>query len=112
MSGSTRGWINRAERESLVLLCEALETLGDRYAIYGFSGMTRKRCEVYRIKRFADPYDEAARGRVAGIRARDYTRLGVAIRHLCGLLNQVEARTRILVTLSDGKPDDYGGEYR
>lgn len=50
MSGSTRGWINKAERESLLLLCEALETLGDRYAIYGFSGMTRKRCKTYRIK--------------------------------------------------------------
>ena len=44
MSGSTNGWINDAERESLVLLCESLETLGDRYAIYGFSGTTRKRC--------------------------------------------------------------------
>ncbi len=38
--------------------------------------------------------------------------MGVAIRHLCKVLNEVEAKTRILVTLSDGKPDDYGGEYR
>lgn len=112
MSGSTQGWVNDAVRESLILLCEALEHLGDRYAIYGFSGMTRKRCEIYRIKRFTDPYDDHAQYRVAGIRPRDYTRMGVAIRHLCGLLNEVEARTRILVTLSDGKPDDYGGEYR
>jgi len=43
MSGSTKGWINACEREALVLLCEALEALGDRYAIYGFSGWTRKR---------------------------------------------------------------------
>ena len=50
MSGSTKGWINDAERESLVMLCEALETLGDRYAIYGFSGWTRKRSDIYRIK--------------------------------------------------------------
>jgi nitric oxide reductase NorD protein len=47
MSGSTKGWINDAEREALVMLCEALEVLGDRYAIYGFSGITRKRCEVF-----------------------------------------------------------------
>jgi len=112
MSGSTQGWINDAQREALILLCEALEHLGDRYAIYGFSGMTRKRCEVYRIKRFQDPYDEEAQARIAGIEPRDYTRMGVAIRHLSGLLTQVEARTRILITLSDGKPDDYGGEYR
>lgn len=112
MSGSTQGWVNEAEREALLLLCEALQSLGDRYAIYGFSGMTRKRCEVYRVKRFDERYDDAVRERIAGITPRDYTRMGVAIRHLSSLLNQVEARTRLLVTLSDGKPDDYGGEYR
>ena len=112
MSGSTKGWVNDAERESLLLLCEALKSLGDRYAIYGFSGMTRKRCEAYRIKRFQDRYDDEVRARIAGITPRDYTRMGVAIRHLSDLLNRVEARTRLLITLSDGKPDDYGGEYR
>ena len=112
MSGSTRGWINQAERESLLLLCEALETLGDRYAIYGFSGMTRKRCETYRIKGFDDVYGKEIRGRIAGIEPKDYTRMGVAIRHLTEILNQVEAKTRILITLSDGKPDDYSDEYR
>ena len=111
MSGSTKGWINDAERESLVLLCEGLEILGDRYAIYGFSGITRKRCEMYRVKRFDDPYDHAVRARITGIKPQDYTRMGVAIRHLCGLLNGVEARTKLLITLSDGKPDDYDG-YR
>ncbi|MEZ5452362.1 MAG: hypothetical protein R3E93_06015 [Thiothrix sp.] len=54
MSGSTKGWINEAEREALVMLCEVLETLGDRYATYGFSGIGRKRCEIYRIKSFDD----------------------------------------------------------
>jgi nitric oxide reductase NorD protein len=111
MSGSTKGWINEAEREALLLLCEALETLGDRYAIYGFSGMTRKRCEVYRIKQFTDPYDELVRARISGIKPRDYTRMGVTIRHLTQLLTAVEARTKLLITLSDGKPDDYDG-YR
>ena len=75
-----------------MLLCEALETLGDRYAIYGFSGMTRKRCEVYRVKRFDEPYDDEVRARISGIRPRDYTRMGVTIRHLTSLLNEVEAR--------------------
>ena len=107
MSGSTKGWINDAEREALALLCESLETLGDRYAIFGFSGMTRKRCEVYRIKGFDDVYDEEVKARISGIRPRDYTRMGVTIRHLTRLLNEVEARTKLLITLSDGKPDDY-----
>jgi nitric oxide reductase NorD protein len=107
MSGSTKGWINDAEREALVLLCEAVESLGDRYAIYGFSGMTRKRCEVYRVKRFEDTYDDRVRARISGIRPQDYTRMGVAIRHLCALLHGCDSRTKLLVTLSDGKPDDY-----
>jgi nitric oxide reductase NorD protein len=111
MSGSTKGWINDAERESLVMLCEALEVLGDRYAIYGFSGMTRKRCELYRIKRFDEPYSELVQKRIAGIQPKDYTRMGVTIRHLTKLLHEVEARTKLLITLSDGKPDDYDG-YR
>ena len=111
VSGSTKGWINDAERECLVLLCEALQILGDRYAIYGFSGMTRKRCELYRIKQMDEPYSDEVKSRIAGIEPRDYTRMGVTIRHLTKLLNDVSARTRLLITLSDGKPDDYDG-YR
>ena len=112
MSGSTRGWINDAEREALILLAEALNTLGDRYAIYGFSGWTRKRCEAFRVKDFDQPWDEQVIARVCGIEPKDYTRMGAPIRHLAHKLKQVEARTKLLVTLSDGKPDDYDLEYR
>ena len=112
MSGSTKGWINEAEREALILLCEALELLGDRYAIYGFSGTTRKRCELFRIKTFDDTYDDTVKARISGIRPQEYTRMGFALRHMTKLLNQVEAKTRVLVTLSDGRPDDYFDVYR
>ncbi len=112
MSGSTKGWINAAERESLILLAEALHTLGDRFAIYGFSGWTRKRCECYPVKRFAEPYDDSAKARICGIAPRDYTRMGAPIRHLTKLLREQDARTRLLITLSDGKPDDYDHQYR
>ena len=112
MSGSTKGWVNDAERESLVLLCEAIEALGDSYAIYGFSGWTRTHCDIYRIKTFGERYDAGTRRRIAGIEARDYTRMGVAVRHLSGLLHEQNTRHKLLVTLSDGRPDDYGDEYR
>lgn len=112
MSGSTKGWINDAEREALVMLCEALEVLGDRYAICGFSGITRKRCEIFRVKRFDERYGPEVRSRIAGIVPQDYTRMGAAIRHVTMLLNDVQARTKLLVTLSDGKPDDYSDDYR
>jgi len=112
MSGSTKGWVNDAEREALVMLCEALEALGDAYAIYGFSGWTRTRCDIYPVKRFDEAYDAAVRGRIAAIAAKDYTRMGVAIRHLTRLLAAQPARHKLLVTLSDGRPDDFGDEYR
>ncbi len=111
MSGSTKGWINDAERESLILLCEALEILGDRYAIFGFSGMTRKRCELFRIKGLKEDYSDEVKRRISGMCPQDYTRMGVIIRHLTKVLTEIDAQTRLLITLSDGKPDDYDG-YR
>ncbi|MGD9602886.1 MAG: nitric oxide reductase activation protein NorD [Gammaproteobacteria bacterium] len=111
MSGSTKGWVNDAERESLILLCEAVETLGDQYAIYGFSGRTNKRCEIYRIKTFRESYGSDVKRRISGMAPKAYTRMGVAIRHLGKMLNAVQARTKLLITLSDGKPEDYGS-YR
>ena len=111
MSGSTSGWINDMEREALVLLCESLEVLGDRYAIYGFSGLTHRRCDVYKIKDFDESYSTTVKNRIASIKPQDYTRMGAAIRHLTKLLSRVEAKTKVLITLSDGKPDDQDG-YR
>ena len=111
MSGSTSGWINAMEREALVLLCESLQHLGDRYAIYGFSGATRQRCDLYKIKTFEEAYTASVKNRIANITPKDYTRMGAAIRHLAKLLGGVEAKTKILITLSDGRPDDRDG-YR
>ena len=114
MSGSTRGWINEAERESLILLAEVLQILDDRFAIYGFSGMTRTRCELYKIKAFDEDYNDEIKARISNIQAKDYTRMGVFIRHMTRLFSDIEASTKLLITLSDGKPDDYDtyrGEY-
>ena len=112
MSGSTKGWVNDAEREALVMLGEAVEALGDSWAIYGFSGWTRTRCDIYRVKAFADAYDQSVERRIAAIEPRDYTRMGVAIRHLTRKLLRQPTRHHLLITLSDGKPDDFSDEYR
>ncbi len=114
MSNSTQGWVNEAIRESLVLLCEALEIVGDRYGIYGFSGMRRLRSEFFHIKHLDEPYDDIVKQRISSISPREYTRMGPAIRHAATLLGSVDSRVRLLITLSDGKPedyDDYKGEY-
>lgn len=114
MSNSTQGWVNEAIKESLVLLCEALEVVGDRYAIYGFSGMRRLRSELFHIKHLDEPYDDTVKQRITSIAPREYTRMGSALRHATELLRGVDSRVRLLITISDGKPedyDDYKGEY-
>lgn len=126
LSGSTGGWIGTGPggrggervidvaKQALVLLCEALATLDDRYAIYGFSGSTRKGCEFYTVKDFADDYGDETKARLGGLIPLSYTRLGPPIRHTTTLLQGVPARVKLLMLLSDGRPNDfdaYGGEY-
>jgi len=114
MSNSTAGWVGNTIKESLVLMTEALEVLGDRYGIYGFSGMRRTRCEIYHIKDIDEPSGDVVRQRIGAIGPREYTRMGPAIRHATSLLGKTDARVRLLITLTDGKPedyDDYKGEY-
>ena len=114
MSNSTEGWVGKAIKEALVLICEAMEVLNDRYGIYGFSGMRRLRCELFPVKRLDERYSRAVRQRIGAIGPKEYTRMAPAIRHMTSLFAQVEAKVRLLIVLSDGKPedyDDYKGEY-
>ena len=111
MSASTRGWINRLEKEALLLLCESLEILGDRYAIYGFNGHTRKQCKIYPIKTIAENYGVTVQERISAIKATLYTRIGAAVRYVGEHLQSYDAKTKILIVFSDGKPDDADG-YR
>ncbi len=47
--------------------------------------------------------------RISAIGPKDYTRMAPAIRHLTTLLEQSDAKSRLLISLSDGKPEDYDG---
>ena len=114
MSNSTEGWVGTVIKEALVLLCEVMDVAGDPYGILGFSGMRRSRCDLYRIKDIEEPYNRRIHQRINSILPREYTRMGPALRYSVNQLAQYEARTRLLVTITDGKPedyDDYKGEY-
>ncbi len=114
MSNSTEGWVGVALKEALVLLTEALEVVGDRYGIYGFSGMRRSRSELYHIKHPEETCGIVVQQRIAAIGPKEYTRMGPPIRHLTKKLLAAPSRIRLLVVISDGKPedyDDYKGQY-
>ena len=96
------------EKESLVLLAEALEALGDRYGIFGFSGRGRQMVTFDVFKDFEERWDETVRGRIGAMTYRMENRDGAAIRHATMRLAKVDAKVRLLVLLSDGKPLDCG----
>jgi nitric oxide reductase NorD protein len=120
VSGSTDAWIAGqqriidVEKEALVLVCEALDALGDRYNLLAFSGEGPRGIDLRLLKSFAEPYGPSVRERIAGLEHDRYTRLGGAIRHATAALCREHARHRLLLVLSDGKPndiDEYEGRY-
>ncbi|MDX1384099.1 MAG: hypothetical protein R3190_10680 [Thermoanaerobaculia bacterium] len=95
------------EKEALVLMAEALDTLGDDYAVYGFSGYGRDNVDFFIAKDFDETFDRRSLGRIAAIKPKRSTRMGPAIRHAIRKLENQEARIRVLLILSDGYPQDY-----
>ena len=96
------------EKEAVVLLIEALETIGDTYGVYGFSGYGRDNVEFYVIKDTDDPFDDRIKKRVDKITPVRSTRMGPAIRHTIAKLKETGAKVKILVLISDGRPQDHG----
>jgi nitric oxide reductase NorD protein len=119
-SGSTDAWVAGnlriidVEREALLLLSAALDATGDPHAILAFSGEGPQHVAVRRIKHFDERHGDAVALRIAGLEPERYTRAGAALRHASALLSRQPARHRLLLLLSDGKPNDqdqYEGRY-
>jgi len=101
-------------RDSLLLFSEALTATGDSFALYGFSSLKRSHVRFNYIKGFDEKYSSQVRGRITAIKPGYYTRMGAAIRHASSLLVQQKRRQRLLLILTDGKPNDldqYEGRY-
>ncbi len=100
-------------KAATLVLCEALAALGDRHAIHAFSGEGALDVRVLRVKGFAES-SAAAPQRIAGLVPDRFTRLGAPVRHLTAALAEESAQRRLLLLLSDGKPndeDEYEGRY-
>lgn len=101
-------------RDSLFLFSEALTATGDQFAMYGFSSLKRGNIRFNLLKSFEEKYDNQTRGRIQAIKPGYYTRMGAAIRYASTLLAVQPQRQRLLLLLTDGKPNDldrYEGRY-
>lgn len=95
------------EKQGLVLMSEALEAVGDTYAIFGFTSEGRRNVKYFVIKDFGEKYSPEVERRIGGITYHNNTRLGAAIRHCAWQLEKQDARTKLLIVLSDGRPYDH-----
>jgi nitric oxide reductase NorD protein len=120
LSLSTDTWIDDQARvidvirDSLFLFAESLAATGDRFGMVGFSSRRRDPVRVHRIKGFDETYGSVVRGRIGAVKPGYYTRMGAALRYGTKLLTNQPAGRRLLLLLSDGKPNDldkYEGRY-
>ena len=101
-------------REALALMCDALRTLGDSHAVYGFSGDGRENVEFNLIKEFDETLSARSWAALAAMQPRRSTRMGPAIRHAAAKLARQPMRRKVLIIVSDGYPEDrdYGPDRR
>jgi nitric oxide reductase NorD protein len=101
-------------RDSILVFAEALSSAGDPFAIYGFSSIKNKQVRFNLFKNFAEVYSDQARGRILEMTPGFYTRMGASIRQAAQILEQQKHQQRLLLIISDGKPNDidhYEGRY-
>ncbi len=120
VSASTDAWVAPGRRiidvarEALLVVCNALDALGDPYGIFAFSGESAGNVTVIGVKGFDERNNLTVRRRIAALDYDSYTRLGAALRHVTAALGRQPTSRRLLLVLSDGKPNDvdaYEGRY-
>jgi len=97
-----------------MVFSEALKRLEDRFAIYTFSSLRNKNVYFQMIKHFRHVYSNMTRGRINSVAPGYYTRMGAAIRESLSILEDEKTEKKLLLIVSDGKPNDidrYDGKY-
>ncbi|MDT8328594.1 MAG: nitric oxide reductase D protein [Roseovarius sp.] len=94
------------EREALAALAWGLDACGDAFAIHAFSSLKRDRVYIQTCKDFTEPMTGLIEQRIAGLRPGFYTRLGAAVRHASADLARQGRKRRLLLVITDGKPND------
>lgn len=120
LSMSTDAHVNNEKRvidvvgDSLMLFAEALSVAGDDFSLYGFSSLRRHHVRMLEIKGFDQKYNANVCGAIQSLKPGYYTRMGTAIRRATQLLEKRPHRRKLLLLITDGKPNDldlYEGRY-
>jgi hypothetical protein len=93
-------------RQACVLLADAINKVGDPFAIHGFCSDGRHDVEYYRFKDFDQHWDETPKARLAGMTGQLSTRMGAAIRHAGHHLKLQRSAKKLLIVITDGEPAD------
>ncbi|MFV1528397.1 MULTISPECIES: nitric oxide reductase activation protein NorD [unclassified Phaeobacter] len=101
-------------RNAMAALAFGIDVAGDRLAIWGFSSLRRDRVFLTRCKGFDTPMSEDVTANIGALQPGHYTRLGAAIRHVSAQLATESSSRKLLIILTDGKPNDldhYEGQH-
>ncbi len=93
-------------RQATVLLANAINKIGDPFAIHGFCSDGRHDVEYFRFKDFDQPYDEIPKAKLAGMSGQLSTRMGAAMRHATHYLKLQKSAKKLLLVITDGEPAD------
>jgi nitric oxide reductase NorD protein len=111
ISGSTNNQVEDGariidlERQALLMAHDALEAVGDPYAMFAFAGLGAHDVHVLTVKGF-DERGSVARARIHALQPDQNTRLGAAIRHVARVLLSQPASSQLLLVITDGRPSD------
>ncbi len=94
------------EKEALAALAWGLEACGDECAINTFSSLRRDRVYLLACKGFDEKMSANVEAKIEGLSPGFYTRLGAAIRHASAELDERPNSKRLLLVITDGKPND------
>ena len=93
-------------QQACVLLADAIAKVGDAFAIHGFCSDGRHDVNYFRFKDFAQPYDDIAKARIAGMTGQLSTRMGAAVRHAAADLRKRKSAKKLMLVITDGEPAD------
>jgi nitric oxide reductase activation protein len=98
--------VRELTQQACVLLADAINKVGDPFAIHGFCSDGRHDVEYYRFKDFDQHWDEVPKARLAGMTGQLSTRMGAAIRHAGHHLHLQRSAKKLLIVITDGEPAD------